>query len=243
MSNTIFINGLHLNYLGPLIKWRILDLQTMLGQCNYNGSAKAFRKLIVGLEKKNLIKSYIDPHSKKKYVHLTDVGESYLGVNEGRPSVSRETFYHDCKVSEICRELLLFNTVKEIQLEHELVDRSSFHNQYKICPDALISGEKKGAKFKIAFELELTRKAKSKYVAKAKQYFESTVFDYALYFFASRGVFESYKNSFGEAIGEKCSSKIMLAYNGELLSKDFDITKTNIYFEHKEVAIEKIIKI
>jgi hypothetical protein len=243
MSETVFINGLHLNYLGPLVKWRILDLQTMLGQCNYSGSAKAFRKLIVGLERKNLIKSYIDPQSKKKYVHLTDVGESYLGVSEGRPSVSRETFFHDCKVSEICRELLSFNTVKEIQLEHELVDRSSFHLQYKVCPDALITGEKKGVKFKVAFELELTRKTQAKYVAKAKQYFESTVFDYAFYFFASKGVYESYKASFKDAFGDKFSQKIMLGHNGALLSKDCDISKTKIYFEHKEVAIEQIFQI
>lgn len=242
MEKTKRINGLHLNHLAPLKKWRVLDLKIVYEDANYGGSISSFRKLIINLEKNNIIKSFIDPQTSKKYLHLTEDGEAYLGVKEGAPAICKETFFHDSRVTEVCKLLLEFNTIKEIQLEHEFIDRSNFTTHYKICPDALIFGERKGVKFRMAFELELTRKTMPKYLAKAQQYLDSSAYDYAFYLFGVQGVFESYRQQFLESFGEKAFSKIILGINKTLYLKAFDINETKIFFQNKEVSIDTIFK-
>ena len=240
MEKITYANGIHLSYLHPLKNWRILDLQSMFELSEFPGSFSYFKRIILSLESKKVIKSFQDPYSLKKYLHLTQSGEEQVGAKEGHPSVADDTRLHDCKAIEICKAMLKMPTVKTIELEHQLVNRSNFRTTYKVCPDALIYGERKGSKFKMAFELELTQKTKAKYIPKIDQYLESSAYDYALYFFHNPGVLESYKDNIKEAHGDKAFSKIMLASNTTLLSKNFDLIKTKITFQNKEVDIEEL---
>ncbi|MEK6624404.1 MAG: hypothetical protein AABY86_05525 [Bdellovibrionota bacterium] len=238
MDKSLFVNGIHLNYIMSLKKWRVLNLKSVFKESQYPGSYSTFRKIITSLESKNLIKSYQDPFSSKKYLFLTEHGEAYVGAKEGRPALSNETLLHDSKVVEICMLLTDFSAIKEVELEHQLVDRTSFKSTYRICPDALIHGERKGQKFRMAFELELTQKTKAKYLAKIQQYLDSSAYDYVFYFFPGDGVYTSYKEHITETFSEKAFSKIIMGVNQTLLTKKFDIKKTKIHFQNKEVDIE-----
>ncbi|HAZ13906.1 MAG: hypothetical protein A2X86_13015 [Bdellovibrionales bacterium GWA2_49_15] len=240
MEKIDYPNGIHLSYILPLKNWRILDLQSIFELSKFPGNFKAFKRIILNLESKNVIKSFQDPYSKRKYLHLTQDGETHVGAKEGQISVADETRLHDCKAIEICKAMLKLQTVKNIELEHQLANRSNFKTTYRVCPDALIYGERKGSKFKMAFELELTQKTKAKYIPKIDQYLESSAYDYALYFFHNPGVLESYKDNIREAHGDKAFGKIMLAHNSTLLSKTFEFIKTKIYFQNKEVDIEEL---
>lgn len=240
MEKINYANGIHLSYIFPLKNWRILDLQSAFELSKFPGSFSSFKRIILNLENKNIIKSFQDPYSLKKYFHLTQSGEMQVGAKEGMPAVADDTRLHDCKAIDICKSMLRFPTVKSVELEHQLVDRSNFKNTYKICPDGLICGERKGTKFKMAFELELTRKSRAKYMAKIEQYLQSSVYDYVFYFFHNLGVLESYKESINESHGEKAFDKIMLGHNATFLSRAFDFTKTKIIFQNKEVDIEEL---
>lgn len=237
----MLINNEQLDYLAPLKKWRVLEVKMIYEEAaGYKGSLAAFRKMMMKLERRNFIKSYFDAQSSKKYLHLTEDGEAYLGVKEGVPAISKETFFHDSRVSEICKRMLGFNAIKEVQLEHEFIERSNFTSSHRIYPDALFFGERKGVKFRMAFELELTRKAMPKYLGKAQQYLESSAYDYAFYLFGYPGVFESYKNEFLKSFGEKVSSKIIMGINKTIYAKEFHISETKIFFQNKEVGIDAI---
>ncbi len=240
MDKSLFVNGMHLNYIMSLKKWRVLNLQSVFQESEYPGSYSTFKKIITSLESKNLIKSFQDPFSSKKYLFLTESGEAYVGAKEGMPSLSNETLLHDSKAVEICMSLKDFPAIKDVELEHQLVDRTAFKSTYRICPDALIYGERKGQKFKMAFELELTRKTKAKYLAKIQQYLDSSAYDYVFYYFPGVGVYTSYQEHISEAFGEKAFSKIIMGLNPTLLSKQFDIKKTKIFFQNKEVDIETL---
>ncbi len=240
MEQINYTNGIHLSYILPLKHWRILDLKSIFELSKFPGTFGSFKRVIVTLETKNIIKSFQDPYSKKKYLHLTQGGEMQIGVKEGIPGIADDTRLHDCKAIDICKAMLKLPTVTSIELEHQLIERSNFKQTYKICPDGLIYGERMGKKFKMAFELELTRKSKAKYMAKIEQYLHSSVYDYALYFFHNPGVLESYRDSINEAYGEKAFGKIMLAHNATLLSRAFNFTKTKIIFQNKEVDIEEL---
>ncbi|MBG59509.1 MAG: hypothetical protein CMJ16_03525 [Peredibacter sp.] len=234
------MNGIQINYLSPLKKWRLLDLRNLMKACNYEASYISFVKMILRLEKKRMVGSAYDPFTRRKYLYLTKEGNNYLGGDDSPPSISKETFVHDAKVVELILELMKLNCFYGFELEHEISAKSNFKVGYKICPDAILMGEKKKKKFKLALELELTRKTKSKYLGKISQYLDSSYYDYVFYLFQNKGVLESYKATTEDKFGVQASKKILFGLNENLLSRSFDLAETNVHFKEKEIKIHEL---
>lgn len=194
-------------------------------------------KIVRRLEKAKMLHSFKDPWTRKKMIYLEGLGHGMLGL-EKKTLINQETLLHDAKVSSVLREMLKREVFSEVLLEHEL-SRKIFHAG-ELCPDALVKGEKKGKKFSMAFELELTRKAHERVLTKAKHYLNSQNVDYVLYLFCSEGLFRNYKNLFVEKLPEGWSNKLMLFVNTSLLSSSFSLEKGKGHFKNKEVHFDEI---
>lgn len=240
MENVHLVNSVHLSYLRPLLKWRIMDVRSLMKESELESNYHAFYRVIRELQSKKVLEGFRDPYSRKKYVYLSSRGESSLSLKENPTSVSENSLVHDLKVSEIARLFLLKGWVKEVQLEHEINDKKVFLSTSKVNPDALFEGERKGKKFKISFELELTRKSKQRIVQKAIHYSESDYYDYALYMFSQESLVESYMETIREKIGSEKMNKFMFFYDPFLTTdKSFEFDPKG-YFQGRKTSLGAI---
>lgn len=237
MSNMNLLESNQLNYLYPLNKWRFLDLQSLFQESQYPGSLSGFRKLILRLERKEIVQSFRSGQFGRKYVYLTKQGGSRLGLDEAALNVSTETLLHDGRVADIARSFLDFSTITRVELEHEIILARGSNTH---LPDACFYGKRMGKDFRLAFELELTRKAKTKYLDKMSFYLNSNFYEYVLYFFQSYGIYESYKKHLESEKGAKAFEKIMFAINPNINKQDPRIGETTLFFRGKEVRLRDI---
>lgn len=226
-----------LNYLYPLSKWGFLDLKDLFEESRYPGSLSAFRKYILRLEKKEVVHSFRTGRFGRKYVYLTRKGGIQVGLDIAGLNVSTETLLHDIIVRDITRALLDFDINTQVELEHEIILERGKNNY---TPDALIYFENKGDSFKMAFDLELTRKSTDKYLEKIGHYLKSRYYDYALYFFNSKGVMDSYKKHVLSTHGSEAFNKLLLALNINLNKKNPNFEESIVFFMGKEVQLKDI---
>lgn len=234
------LSAIQINYLKPLQKWRILSLKDLREVCGFESSYVSFARMILRLEKRQFIESFYDPFNRRKYIYLTREGSKYVDGAENKPSISKDTLVHDAAVVRIILEFMHRNYFYGFELEHEF-SRDTYNTaEFKVCPDAMLFGEKKEKKFRMAFELELNRKSKQKYLNKAELYLKSNLFDYALYFFHDEGILNSYRQAVESKFGVETNQKILWALNPSLLGKEFSIQKTQVFFKGEVAPLESI---
>lgn len=227
-------SGIQINYLEPLKKWRILNLKNLMGKANYELGYVGFTKMMSNLEKKNLIGSFRDPYTRKKYLYLTNEGNSYLGGGSKSPAISKETLVHDSKVVEIVLGLLALKSFYGFELEHNMKQGDGMCFGSSVLPDSLMLGEKDGKKFKLALELELSRKVKERYLGKASEYLKSDYYNFVIYFFQNKGVLNSYRKHIRSKFGESSDAKIIYVLNEKILSKEFKFEDSIAFLGERE---------
>src|SRR5690606_34837540 len=114
-------NSVHLSYLSPLLKWRVMDLESLRKECFHEPEYFNFCRIVRSLEKSKILESYRHPFNRKKYVYLGPFGEGQLSIKENPTAVSKETLIHDIKVSEITRSFINLGWVENAELEHQLM--------------------------------------------------------------------------------------------------------------------------
>lgn len=187
------INALQLDYLKPLLKWRIVDLESLRLISGYCKSYYGFYYLIRKFESQGILKSFKDPRNIKKYLYLSDLGERILNRNGNPLCVSDLTLSHDSKVSELVREFLKGDFFDSGELEHELVNKRNFRNNPSHIPDGIISGVTAKGRIRIAIELELSSKSKRRMREKVEFYFDSSYYDYVFFVFPNRSFLGAYE--------------------------------------------------
>ena len=234
-SKLLNVNSIHLQFLSPLLKWRILGLKELREEINYPSHPTVFEKLIRRLERAQVINSFRDPWSNQKFIFLSDAGGRILGAGESHLKVTEETMLHDAKVAQFTRLLINRETFYEAKLEHDLSG-----NNLTWQPDSILWGKKKGKRFTMAFELELTRKSKSRIREKIRKYLTSTYYDYVLYLFCSENVMRSYQSFILEEFGDEAFKKVLLFWNPSILSRNLDLTQGVGFFKSQEVSFNDI---
>ena len=229
-----------INYLEPLKEWRILDLKNLMRKSKYEATYKGFCKVLLRLEKKNMIGSFREPFSGRKYLFLTKEGDSYLGGEDNPPAISKDTLVHDAKVVDLVLEFLKLKSSYGFELEHQIRNTKAFGTTYRICPDAIILGEKGKGKYKLALELELTRKTKVKYLAKVGQYLSSNYYNFVVYFFQNKGVMNSYRKHIQEKYGDESDRKILYVLNEKLLTNSFKFEESIAHYKNKEGKLDAL---
>lgn len=236
------LNSLHLNYLTPLLKWRVMDVNSLRKECFRATKYHNFCRVIRNFERDKILEGYRDPHSRKKFVFFSSSGERLLSVKENPTAISNETVIHDSKVSEITHYLYSSGRVDDVELEHEIHDKRNFKTVYKIIPDAILYIEKRGHKYKIAFELELNRKSNPRIVEKMKQYEDSTFYSYAMYLFPTKKLMETYIGLAEEKLGKASMSKFMFFYHPDISSGNHPLEEIKGELQGKEISLADVLK-
>jgi len=173
-------------------------------------------------------------------VYLTRNGERQIGIEKSAIAVNGETFNHDRLLAVVTKNFLDFDCVEDVVLEHDLIRGKRVGEIKGHVPDAVIYMTRGKKKLTIAFELELTLKDKKRYLDKARYYKDSAIYDYALYYFYSTGVYKSHKNEISKTLGSKTLEKILLAKNTKLFNPDYKFLETSIFYQNEEVLIGEV---
>lgn len=240
MNAIVHLSSAHLNYLEPLLKWRVLDIESLRKECIRAPKYHNFYRIIRTLEKQKVLEGYRDPFSRKKYVYLSSFGESQLSINEKPTALSKDTLIHDIKVVEVTKAMLDHGWISEAELEHRIHDRRQLKTNYKVIPDAALYGSKKGVKFTMAFELELTRKNNQRIIEKAAQYLEGGQFNYVLYLFSKKALMEKYMEVLSEKHGQSVFQRMMFFYDECLTAKSSEIGDWRGYFKEKSLSLKEL---
>jgi hypothetical protein len=242
MKSNITLFSLHLNYLTPLTKWRVMDLESLRMECNRETKYKNFHRVIRNLEKEKILEGYRDPHTRKKFVYFSQIGESKLCLQENPTALATETMIHDSKVSEITRYLFANKWIDEVELEHQINNKRNFKSIYKIIPDAIIYTQKNGHRYNIAFELELTRKSNDRLIDKMKLYESSSFYHYVMYFFPSINLMNQYLKQAEEKIGLNLIDKFMFFYHPKLTLDQHKPEEISGWFKGKKITLADVLK-
>ncbi len=237
MENLFQANSQMLLLLRPLSKWRVLSLSELEEFANNRVSYWHIQRLVSRFEKAKILKSFRDPWSGRKLVYFEAVGKGMHGF-ENVMGMNDETLLHDFKVSDICRGFLKRDLFKDVALEHELSKKHFVSGE--LSPDALIRGEKNKKQFSLAFELELTRKANERIIAKVKHYLNMGLVDYVLYYFCTENLWETYKKIFNEALPVGWNNKIILVWNPTTITKELNLSEGRGFFKNKEMSFDEI---
>ena len=136
--------------------------------------------------------------------------------------------------------MLELGWIHEAELEHRIHDRRHLKTTFKVIPDAALYGEKKGVKFTMAFELELTRKNNQRIIEKAGQYLDGGQFNYVLYLFSKKSLMEKYMEVLSERHGEEIFDRMMFFYDENLTAKAREISSWKGFFKGKSLQLEEL---
>ncbi len=204
-----------LNYLEPLVNWRVLNLDNLTTLNMLNISKKGLSKAIQKVEKLGIVDSFTHPLSRKKYIYLTALGETIIG-NINRASVKDQALFHDAMISEFLFELNKIKPFKSFRLE----EKSSFDNQNDMKPDA----EFWSWSDKYLFELELTQKSRSRIKKKIKDFFREYSDPKLLYIFPRRNLLDNYQRALEEEFNYFKNIKVGLFYLPSLYSRVLNLS-------------------
>ncbi|MCK5883688.1 MAG: hypothetical protein KAG61_08370 [Bacteriovoracaceae bacterium] len=225
MNQFMGINAVHLDYLTPLLKWKIMDIRSLLKASTCPSHYVSFARVIRRLQSFGILESIVEPISRKKYVYFSEVGLKVSSGNNKLLFDSGDSPIHDAKSSELSRKFLELDTIDRVMMEHEHYSKNS------IIPDASFYGQKNGRNFSIAFELEITRKSRSRLIGKIKSYFTRTDYDYVIYFFASSSLLDSYVKFVEEDLGERYLNRIMFASNPKIFNGNYQLEESEVLFK------------
>ena len=240
MTTINHLNSVYLNYLNPLLKWRVMNLESLRQECPTVPNYFNFCKIIRNMEKAKILEGYRHPFNRKKYVYLSSFGEGQLSLTENPSSVSRETLIHDIKVSEIGKSFVDLGWMSSIQLEHELHNKRNFRVTYKIIPDALLEGIKNGVNFKVALEVELSRKSNPRILEKARQYAASTYYSYVMYIFSKRNYMEKYIEIIKSGVSAEDFNRFMFFIDEAMGVSPTDRSEMQGFFKDKGVKLSEV---
>lgn len=243
MANFIHLSSVHLNYLEPLLKWRVLDLESLRKESFRAPTYKSFQRIIRTLEKQKILEGYRDPYNRKKYIYLSSFGEGQLALDENPTALSKDTLIHDIKVTEISKAMLEAGWIMDAELEHKINDKRNFRTIYKIIPDAILHGSKAGMNYKIAMELELSRKNNQRIVEKATQYLQSSQFNYVLYLFPKKSLLEKYVEVIKDKLGEEGLERLMFFYDDRLTADTSSIGEWEGIFKGRNLKLRELFEV
>lgn len=239
MNSVYHINSYFINLLSPLIEWRVLDLKSLMQEVEFHQSYHNFCRIIRVLENKKIIETYRDPYTRKKYVYISSQGENEFQLLQ-KHQLSKETLVHDIKVTEIARQFIDFGYVKEATLEHYLTHKQDKFSDSGIIPDAVFKGEKNGASFNIAFELELSRKKSDRLLTKLRSYLQQKNYKYIMYFITSESLLLKYYDYFTIELGQEFKDRVFFFSSKNISTKTIDIRRVRGKFRNKEQTIHEV---
>lgn len=235
-------------YLKPLLKWKILDTNSLQGLTDYKGSYVSFCKMMNHLQNQNLICWQTIIHRRKRVIYLTREAQKEILPNDPY-FIDDRIIFHDAIVSNIVRSLLGKKYFHNCELPHEYLGKKNWNYANILEPDAILFGQNKGLSFKIAIEVELTQKSKDRITEKINTYIKSEFFDSVIYIFDKRNIFDAYinlvkgiqENSPSSIYNKGISQKIFLLFKEDLLKFPVDFSENPLFVNNKERKFREVL--
>lgn len=223
----------------PLKTWRILSLKELKRLSGHTGSLSAFYKIISKLEKNKVIESFQNIWSNEKFIYLLPDGLKLLGDEKAILPVNLDQRFHDSIVTKVALNLSTIPKFSEIYLDHNIP--KSFPLMEK-TPDILVTGLHPEP-FRVAVEIELTQKSKTRLIEIFKSYSASKVINNVIYITDKQAIFNSYSELLNEAQGEINPARFIFIFEKNLNSKVIDLTKSKAQFRGGETTLHDLLKL
>jgi hypothetical protein len=242
--------GLKMNYLEkispsyfeiltPLKKWRILSVKDLKDQAEYQKSASSFYKVIAKLEKNRLIDSFINSWSNEKFIYLLPEALKVIGDEKTLLPVNLDQRFHDAIATRIA---LLFKSipfVTDIYLDQEI---PRIYPLMEKTPDILIEGVQTKP-FKLAVEIELTQKNKTRVQEIFKCHDDSKIINNVIYITDKPSVFNAYTRYLNELQDEINKDRFIFVLEKELNTKTFNILSSKALYRGRETNLKELLEI
>lgn len=225
--------------LNPLLKWRILSVKELKNQSDYSGSQSAFYKIISKLEKNNLVDSFMNSWSNEKFLYLKPAALKALGQEKFLLPVNVDIRFHDAITTKVALFFQSCAFVKEIYLDQEIPKHFPIMEK---TPDILIVGEKTKP-FKLALEIELTQKNKTRVQDIFKRHGESKIINNIVYITDKKSIFNSYINYLNELSTASDCSKFIFIYEKDLNAKTFNLLNSRALYQGRETSLKILLQI
>lgn len=230
--------------LSQVLKWRAVPLNLLQEMSDYPGTRASFYRVIRTLENRNLIKA-THFNGISKIVFPTD--ELAKLSPQKFTSFQEESLNHESIVTQLCFELLSHEIFNNVSLPHE-VTSGSYDSGMNRLPDAILEGVNNGALFKMALEVEITRKSKIRVQNKVEDYLRNGVFDYILYVFNDKATFEAYQRFIKEIIQKPLyetdkgnhEARFILGFAPRFIGNRCRLNDVEIYYFGKRTKLDSI---
>lgn len=223
----------------PLRKWRILSVKDLKEQSGHNGSRSSFYKIITKLENNLLIDSFINSWSNEKFIYLMPNAIKVLGDEKKLLPVNRDQRFHDAIVTKIALNFKQYDFVKDIYLDQEIGRNFPLIEKN---PDILVEGQLE-KDFKLAVEIELTQKNKSRVQEIFRSYSKSIAVNNIIYITDKLGLYKTYLRYLNELKDEINVNKFIFIYEKDLNNKTFNLLNSNALYRGNETSLKQLFNI
>lgn len=160
MSDSELINtrGSRSEVLVSLLKWRYLGIQELMEVSGYEGSRKSLNKLLLRLEKENLVGSFPFPLANRKFWYLT--GKTWKYYTAERSILNANFKYVDAIGSSLLYRLSRLPYVEDIRFKHLSKDQSPLRANNPYNHYGYFSFNENGDSYPFALNVEGERKTR-----------------------------------------------------------------------------------
>lgn len=211
----------HFEILQPLKELRILSTHDLKRLSNYERSNSAFYKVVTRLERDEVLKNFNNPWTNEKYLYLSTKGLRLLGDEKDALPINLDQRFHDAIVTKVALAMRAIPKIHEVFLDSHVP--KSFPLMEK-TPDILVTGST-SKEIRLAVEIELTQKNKSRLEEIFKAYADSRVINNVIYITDKESILKFYKE-----IAD--GPKFIFIYEKNLRLKSIDILNAPAFFNN-----------
>lgn len=229
----------YFDFLLPLKTWRILSVSDLKRLSGHTGSQSAFYKIITKFEKNKIVESFQNVWSNEKFIYLLPHGLKLLGDERAILPINLDQRFHDAIVTKVALNLSIIPKFSEIYLDHNIP--KSFPLMEK-TPDILVTGTHPQP-FRIAIEIELTQKSKTRLIEIFKSYSASKVINNVIYITDKKSIFEGYNQLINDSELGLNPARFIFIFEKSLNLKTINLTKSIALFKGGETTLHDLLKI
>ena len=233
------ISPSYFEILTPLKKWRILSVKDLKEQAEYQKSSSSFYKIITKLEKNCLIDSFINSWSNEKFIYLLPEALKIIGDEKSLLPVNRDQRLHDAIATRIALIFKGLPFVTDIYLDQEI---PRIYPLMEKTPDILIEGVKTKP-FRLAIEIELTQKNKTRVQEIFKCHDDSKILNNVIYITDKPSVFNAYARYLDELQDQINTERFIFVLEKDLSTKTFNILSSKALYRGRETNLKELLKV
>ena len=181
----------------------------------------------------------MNPWSNEKFLYLKPDALKALGQEKALLPVNIDIRFHDAITTKVALFFKSYPFVKDIYLDQEIPKHFPIMEK---TPDILIVGEKTKP-FKLAIEIELTQKNKTRVLDIFKRHSESKIINNIVYITDKKNIFSSYENYLSELDSSIDCSKFIFVYEKDLNAKTFNLLNSRALYQGRETSLKILLQI